>query len=137
MIADLNDASALASEIGASSHICDVSKEEAVQEIVAKAVGEYGGLAGAVSCAGIAIAQKVVSKRGVHPLDSFMKVLNVNLGGTFNVARLVAEQLQKQEPYNEDGERGVIINTASVAAFDGQIGQAAYAASKFFSLFSV
>lgn len=82
-----------------------------------------------MNCAGIGIAVKTVSKKGVHPLDQFERVLKVNTVGTFNVIRLVAEQMAKNEP-NEGGERGVIVNTASVAAYEGQIGQAAYSASK-------
>merc|ERR1711991_1255943 len=121
VICDMKDSSSLASEIGASFAHCDVAEESQVADAVKLAVSEHGGVAGAVNCAGVAIAQKVISKRGVHPLDSFMKVLSVNLGGSFNVARLAAQQMSQQEPYTEDGERGVIINTASVAAFDGQI----------------
>lgn len=108
---------------------CDVSNEEDVQRAVDLALETTGGLHGAVNCAGIAIAQKVVSSRGVHPLDAFAKVLTVNVVGTFNVIRLAATAMAELEP-DENGERGVFINTASVAAYDGQIGQAAYAASK-------
>lgn len=126
----MRDGSELAKEIGATFVETDVSSEKSVTDAVALAVQQYGSLRGAVSCAGIAVAQKVLSKKGVHPLDAFQRVVNVNLVGTFNVARLVAEQLAKQEPYNADGERGVLVHTASVAAFDGQIGQAAYSASK-------
>lgn len=82
-----------------------------------------------MNCAGIAPAEKVVGKQGPHAMSSFLRTLNINLSGTFNMVRLAAEIMQ-QEPPDDDGERGVIINTASVAAFDGQIGQAAYAASK-------
>jgi NAD(P)-dependent dehydrogenase (short-subunit alcohol dehydrogenase family) len=89
----------------------------------------FGGLHGAINCAGIASAEKVLGKQGPHSLESFSKVVQVNLVGTFNVVRLAAEAMAKNEP-TEDGERGVIVNTASVAAFDGQVGQVAYAASK-------
>jgi NAD(P)-dependent dehydrogenase (short-subunit alcohol dehydrogenase family) len=108
---------------------CDVSNEDDVQQAIDLALATTGSLHGAISCAGIAIAQKVVSSRGVHPLGAFARVLSVNLVGTFNVIRLAATVMAKLEP-NELSERGVFINTASVAAFDGQIGQAAYAASK-------
>eukprot|EP01108_Squamamoeba_japonica_P007359 TRINITY_DN6170_c0_g1_i1.p1 TRINITY_DN6170_c0_g1~~TRINITY_DN6170_c0_g1_i1.p1 ORF type:complete len:276 (-),score=97.37 TRINITY_DN6170_c0_g1_i1:24-851(-) len=123
---------ALAQELGAAARFVktDVSSESDVQEAVATAVREYGGVNGAVSCAGIAVATKVLSKKGVHALDSFNRVVNVNLGGTFNVMRLVAEQMSKQEATGPDAARGVLVQTASIAAFDGQVGQAAYAASK-------
>ena len=88
-----------------------------------------GGFAGAISCAGIAIAAKVLGRGGIHALADFQKVVNINLAGSFNVMRLAAAALAEQPP-NSGGERGVLVNTASVAAFDGQIGQAAYAASK-------
>ena len=91
--------------------------------------GQIGGQGVGVNCAGIAIAEKTVGRKGAHRLDSFSKVIQINLIGTFNVIRLAAAQMAEAEP-NEAGERGVIINTASVAAFDGQMGQAAYAASK-------
>jgi len=107
----------------------DVTSEEAVRQAVTSAVGVFGALHGAVNCAGIAIAEKVIGKRGVHELGSFARVIQINLVGTFNVIRLAAEAMAQHEP-DESGERGVIVNTASVAAFDGQIGQAAYAASK-------
>ena len=87
------------------------------------------GLVGVVNCAGVGIAVKTLSKRGPHPLESFSRVLNINTVGTFNVLRLASERMAKLEP-DADGARGVIVNTASVAAYDGQIGQAAYAASK-------
>ncbi|MCO5190786.1 MAG: 3-hydroxyacyl-CoA dehydrogenase [Anaerolineae bacterium] len=108
---------------------CDVSSEVDVQRAIDLALEKTGSLHGAVNCAGIAIAQKVVSSRGIHPLDAFARVLTVNVVGTFNVMRLAATAMAELEP-DENGERGVFINTASVAAYDGQIGQAAYAASK-------
>ena len=90
---------------------------------------EVGGLRGAVTCAGVASAEKVLGREGPHSLDSFANVVQINLVGTFNVIRLTAEAMVSNAP-SESGERGVIVNTASVAAFDGQIGQVAYAASK-------
>lgn len=107
----------------------DVTDEQSVAGAVEAALDSFGGLHGAVNCAGIAIAEKTLSRDGPHALDSFSKVIQVNLIGTFNVIRLAAEAMQKNEP-SEGGERGVIINTASVAAFDGQMGQVAYSASK-------
>jgi NAD(P)-dependent dehydrogenase (short-subunit alcohol dehydrogenase family) len=106
----------------------DVTDERSVQSAVDAAL-EFKGLHGAVNCAGIASAEKVLGKGGPHSLDSFAKVVQVNLIGTFNVVRLAAEAMSRNDPF-ESGERGVIVNTASVAAFDGQIGQVAYAASK-------
>jgi NAD(P)-dependent dehydrogenase (short-subunit alcohol dehydrogenase family) len=107
----------------------DVSNEEQVQNAIDLAIKTFGGLHGVCNCAGIGPAQRVVGKNGVHSLDFFSKVVSINLIGTFNVIRLATNVMQNNEP-NEEGERGVIINTASVAAFDGQIGQAAYSASK-------
>ncbi|MFJ8266764.1 3-hydroxyacyl-CoA dehydrogenase [Peribacillus asahii] len=107
----------------------DVTKEEDVQRAVDQAVQRFGQINTVVNCAGIAIAKKVLSRRGIHELEAFSKVISVNLIGTFNVIRLAAEKMAQNE-VNESGERGVIINTASVAAFEGQIGQVAYSASK-------
>jgi NAD(P)-dependent dehydrogenase (short-subunit alcohol dehydrogenase family) len=107
----------------------DVTSEESVLAAVAKADDAFGGLHGAVNCAGILIGRRTIGKKGPHDLESFSRTIAVNLIGTFNVIRLVAARLQENTPTDE-GERGVIINTASVAAFDGQIGQAAYSASK-------
>jgi NAD(P)-dependent dehydrogenase (short-subunit alcohol dehydrogenase family) len=106
----------------------DVTDEESVGAAVQAAL-ESGPLHGGVNCAGVAIAEKALGRDGPHPLDSFAKVVQVNLVGTFNVIRLAAAAMVGNEP-DEEGGRGVIVNTASVAAFDGQIGQAAYAASK-------
>ncbi len=106
----------------------DVTDEQSVQSAVDAAL-EFGGLHGAINCAGVAIAERIVGREGPHPLDAFERVVRINLFGTFNVIRLAAEAMSRNEP-SEGGERGVIVNTASVAAFDGQIGQAAYAASK-------
>ena len=113
---------------GATFARTDVTDPAQVQAAVDTAV-ELGGFAGAVSCAGIAAAAKVLSRGEPHSLDVFLKVLQVNLAGTFNVARLAAQALSEGEA-GPDGERGVIVNTASGAAYDGQIGQAAYSASK-------
>jgi NAD(P)-dependent dehydrogenase (short-subunit alcohol dehydrogenase family) len=106
----------------------DVADEESVQDAI-DATLEFGELHGVISCAGVATAEKILGKEGPHALDSFNKVVQVNLIGTFNVARLAAAAMKENEP-TEGGERGVIVNTASVAAFEGQVGQAAYAASK-------
>jgi NAD(P)-dependent dehydrogenase (short-subunit alcohol dehydrogenase family) len=107
----------------------DVTDEGSARGAIERALSEFGGLHGAVNCAGVASAEKVLGSKGPHSLKSFARVVEVNLVGTFNVVRLAAEVLAENEP-TEGGERGVIINTASVAAFDGQIGQVAYAASK-------
>lgn len=107
----------------------DVTSEEEVSNAISKAIEAYGSINTVVNCAGIGIAAKLLSRKGVHSLDMFSKVISINLIGTFNVIRLASEQMAKNEP-NEFGERGAIINTASVAAFEGQIGQAAYSASK-------
>jgi NAD(P)-dependent dehydrogenase (short-subunit alcohol dehydrogenase family) len=106
----------------------DVTDEDSVRGAVEAAL-ELGEFRGAVNCAGVASAEKVLGREGPHSLDSFAKVVQVNLVGTFNVIRLAAEAMSQNEPL-ESGEQGVIVNTASVAAFDGQIGQVAYAASK-------
>lgn len=107
----------------------DVTNEQEVQNTISQSIALFGSIAGIINCAGVGPAKRVVGKDGPHPLDFFQKVININLIGTFNTLRLVANEMQNNEP-NEGGERGIIINTASVAAFDGQIGQAAYSASK-------
>jgi NAD(P)-dependent dehydrogenase (short-subunit alcohol dehydrogenase family) len=107
----------------------DVTDEASVQKAIAAAVKKFGGLNGAINCAGIGPAERILGRNGIHALASFSKVININLIGTFNVIRLAAEAMQHNEA-GEDGEKGVLISTASVAAFDGQIGQAAYSASK-------
>ena len=107
----------------------DVTDEQSVQAAVDGAVSDFGALHGVVNCAGILVAQKTFGSRGVHDLESFRRVVMVNLVGTFNVIRLAAAAMAENDPTDE-GERGVVINTASVAAFEGQIGQAAYSASK-------
>ena len=118
----------VAREIGGSFVQCDVSQESDAQALVAKAVAQ-GKRVGLVNCAGIAPAEKTVGKNGAHALSIFSKTITVNLIGSFNMIRLAAEAMAKNEP-ESTGERGVLISTASVAAYDGQIGQAAYAASK-------
>lgn len=133
VIADLNaeTGEALAREIGESVLFVktNVTDEDSVQAAVQAAVDKFGGLYVAINCAGIGVAEKVVGKNGPHDLASFNKVIAVNLIGTFNTIRLASVAMTQNTP-DEDGERGVIINTASVAAFEGQIGQAAYSASK-------
>src|SRR5919199_89749 len=106
----------------------DVTDEGSVRSSVDAAL-KLGKLSGVVNCAGIATAEKVLGRNGPHSLESFANVVEVNTIGTFNVIRLAAQAMQKNKPY-ESGERGVIVNTASIAAFDGQVGQAAYSASK-------
>ncbi|MDC1260507.1 SDR family NAD(P)-dependent oxidoreductase [Pseudomonadota bacterium] len=127
LLIDLNEEGVknVAGEIGADYFVGDVSNEEEMK----KAIKNFDGINCLVNCAGIAVGAKVVSSRGMHDLSLFEKVLKVNLIGSFNMLRLCADKMQSNNPDHE-GEKGVIINTASVAAFDGQIGQAAYAASK-------
>ncbi len=133
LIADMNSetGTALASELGDAARFvqANVTDEESVQNAVQTAVKEFGGLHIAINCAGIGVAERVLGKNGPGSLASFTKVIQVNLIGMFNTIRLTAAAMANNEP-NAGGERGVIINTASVAAFDGQIGQAAYSASK-------
>jgi NAD(P)-dependent dehydrogenase (short-subunit alcohol dehydrogenase family) len=119
---------ALAAELGGQFVHCDVTSEVDGQTAVDAAVA-MGTLRGLVNCAGVAPAVKTVGKNGPHPLDAFQRAVNINLVGTFNMARLAAAAMEKTDGV-EHGERGIIINTASVAAYDGQIGQAAYASSK-------
>ncbi|MBI2433971.1 MAG: SDR family NAD(P)-dependent oxidoreductase [Candidatus Hydrogenedentes bacterium] len=121
----------VAEEIGARARFveCNVTDEGHVRQAIQTAQEVFGGLHGAVNCAGIAAAMRVSNKFGAHPLDLFKVVLDVNLTGTFNVIRLCAEAMIPLPPL-PNGERGVFVNTASVAAFEGQIGQAAYSASK-------
>ena len=130
VIADMNAerGEAVASEIGGVYMRCDVSSEAEGQAVVEKATS-LGKLAGLINCAGIAPAEKTVGKNGPHSLNVYTKTIMVNLVGSFNMIRLAADAMSKNEP-EATGERGVMISTASVAAYDGQIGQAAYAASK-------
>jgi NAD(P)-dependent dehydrogenase (short-subunit alcohol dehydrogenase family) len=133
IIADLNaDAGQnLAAGLGDQAAFVktDVTDEASVQGAVDTALAQFGHLDGVVNCAGIAIAERVIGRDGPHDLARFTRVIQVNLIGTFNVIRLAAVAMAKNEP-TAGGERGVIVNTASVAAFEGQIGQAAYSASK-------
>jgi 3-hydroxyacyl-CoA dehydrogenase / 3-hydroxy-2-methylbutyryl-CoA dehydrogenase len=121
----------LSEELGDGTIFCltDVTEEQSVQQAMAKTVDSFGGVHVAVNCAGVGDAAKVLSKKGPMPMEGFSRVVKINLIGTMNVIRLAAEKMVANAP-NEDGEKGVVINTASVAAFDGQIGQAAYSASK-------
>ena len=130
VIADMQveKGTAVAQELGGVFLQCDVSNEADGQAVIAKAVS-MGKLVGLVNCAGIAPAEKTVGKNGAHPLATFSKTIMVNLVGTFNMIRLASEAMSKNEP-EATGERGVLISTASVAAYDGQMGQAAYSASK-------
>lgn len=127
LLIDLNadGLKSVADDIGAQYYVGDVSNEEEMKN----AITDFNGLNCLVNCAGIAVGAKVVSSRGMHDLNLFEKVLKVNLIGSFNMLRLCADKMQSNEPDHE-GEKGVVINTASVAAYDGQIGQAAYSASK-------
>ncbi len=133
VIADLNSelGHAFASELGSSALFVktNVTEEADVQAALKAAVDAFGGLHVAINCAGIGVAEKTLSKKGPHALASFTRVIQINLIGTFNVIRLASTMMAENTP-DAEGERGVIINTASVAAFDGQIGQAAYSASK-------
>ena len=133
VIADLKDdgGRAFASQLGDSARFVrtDVTDETSGKGAVAAALDAFGGVQGLVSCAGIVHGEKVVGKDGPHTLAGFARAIGINLIGTFNLVRLAADAMAKNAP-NAGGERGVIVNTASVAAFDGQIGQAAYSASK-------
>ena len=132
-IADINEAGGqrVATDLGDSALFCktDVVDEASVESCIAAATEKFGALSGVVHCAGVGGAKRVVSRDGPHDLASFQRIVNINLIGTFNITRLAANAMQSNEP-GDSGERGVIVNTASVAAFDGQIGQAAYSASK-------
>ncbi|OCA80987.1 3-hydroxy-2-methylbutyryl-CoA dehydrogenase [Bacillus sp. FJAT-27225] len=132
-ILDLDEqrGSALSEELGPNAIFIktDVTEEESFLQAAALAAEEFGSINTAVNCAGIAPAAKVIGKKGLHDLELFKRVITINLIGTFNSIRITAEFMAKNDP-NEKGERGVIINTASIAAFEGQIGQAAYSASK-------
>jgi len=133
VVLDINEEAGqqTASAIGSAAVFarCDVTSESDVQAAIDLATERFGGLNGAVNCAGILLGRRTVGKHGPHDLESFSRVITVNLVGTFNVTRIAAAKMGENEP-GDDGERGVIINTASVAAFDGQVGQAAYSASK-------
>ncbi|UXY50483.1 3-hydroxyacyl-CoA dehydrogenase [Pseudomonas tohonis] len=133
LLVDINAeaGAARAAELGDNARFqrADITREDEARAAVTAAVEAFGAVHGLINCAGIAPAEKVLGRKGVHGLDSFRRVVEVNLIGSFNMLRLVAEAMAGNEP-GEEGERGVLINTASVAAFDGQMGQAAYSASK-------
>lgn len=134
-IFDMNEANATAviEQLGADNVAfwsVNVADENNVREAVASVVEKFGALHICNNFAGIAPASKTLGKNGVFPLDMYMSVINVNLVGTFNVSRYAAEQMANNDPVNDDGGRGVIINTASIAAYEGQVGQLAYSASK-------
>ncbi|GAC1520886.1 MAG: 3-hydroxyacyl-CoA dehydrogenase [Thermoleophilaceae bacterium] len=129
---DADRAGALAEEIGeaaVASYSADVTDEASLRQALAAATERYGGIRLAVSCAGIGSAERILGRDGPAGLESFRRVIEVNLVGSFNVLRLAAEVIARCEP-GDDGERGAIVLTASIAAFDGQVGQSAYAASK-------
>jgi NAD(P)-dependent dehydrogenase (short-subunit alcohol dehydrogenase family) len=119
----------IAKEIGATFVQTDVKDEDSVKAAIAKAVETMGKINAAINCAGVGTAEKTLGRDGPHSLAHYNRVIGINLVGTFNVARLAAAEMAKNDP-SEDGQRGVIVNTASVAAFDGQKGQVAYASSK-------
>jgi NAD(P)-dependent dehydrogenase (short-subunit alcohol dehydrogenase family) len=129
---DLDEAGAarVAAAIGGIAIACDVSDAASTQAAVARAREAHGAARVCVSCAGIAPAGRMVGREGALPLEDFKRVIDVNLVGTFNVMRLAAADMSVLEPVNDSGERGVIVNTASVAAYEGQVGQCAYSASK-------
>ena len=133
VLADVNREAgeALAAELGSAAAfaLTDVTDADSGKAAIDLAVSRFGRLTGLVSCAGVAPAEKVVGRAAPHKLESFARTVSINLIGTFNMLRLAADVMSKAEP-DAGGERGVIINTASVAAFDGQIGQAGYASSK-------
>ena len=132
VIADVSPAGAsLAQQLGETAvfALTDVTSEQDATRAVDLARSTFGALHGLVNCAGIAPSERIAGKNGPHPLESFTRAVSINLIGTFNMMRLAAAAIATNEP-SEDGERGVIINTASIAAYEGQIGQAAYAASK-------
>ena len=126
---DMDKAEAVADEIGGLAIFCDVADASSAQQAVERARNAHGAARIAVNCAGIAPAARIVGKEGAMPLAEFSKVINVNLVGSFNIMRLSAADMAQLDPL-EDGERGIVISTSSVAAYEGQIGQAAYAASK-------
>ena len=133
LLADISEGggNALVTELGASARFVrtDVADEASAKSAVAAGIASFGSLHGLINCAGVAIGEKVVGKDGPHALASFSRVIQINLIGSFNLTRLAAEAMSKNTA-NADGERGVVVYTASVAAFDGQIGQSAYSASK-------
>lgn len=129
---DLNKAAAdnIATEIGAIAIQCDVTNSDSIEKALAEVKKQIGVARICINCAGIVHGRRMVNQQGPMPLDEFKRVIEINLIGTYNVMRLASVAMISLEPLNEDGERGVIINTASVAAYEGQIGQTAYSASK-------
>ncbi|AZU62238.1 3-hydroxyacyl-CoA dehydrogenase [Neobacillus mesonae] len=134
VIFDLNETKAkeAVEQLGENVHyaIVNVADDESVQKGISQAIEAFGAIHICVNCAGVGTPGKTIGKKGVLPLEDFNRVIGINLIGTFNVLRLAANEMKNNEPLTDSGERGVIINTASVAAFDGQMGQAAYGASK-------
>jgi NAD(P)-dependent dehydrogenase (short-subunit alcohol dehydrogenase family) len=134
VIFDLNEAKAkeAVEQLGEKVQyaLVNVADEESVQKGINQTIEAFGAIHICVNCAGVGTPGKTIGKKGVLPLEDFNKVIGINLIGTFNVLRLTANEMKNNEPLTDSGERGVIINTASVAAFDGQMGQAAYGASK-------
>ena len=134
VIFDLNEelAKKACEELGAevTYSIVDVSDEASVQSAIENTLNQFGTINICINCAGVAPPQKTIGRSGAMPLENFKKVIDINLIGTFNVLRLAANVMTKNEPVTQSGERGIVINTASIAAFDGQMGQVAYSASK-------
>jgi NAD(P)-dependent dehydrogenase (short-subunit alcohol dehydrogenase family) len=126
----LDKAQAVADSIGGIAVACDVTQDKPVENAINQVADILGDIRLCVNCAGIAPAKRIVGKQGAMPLQEFTKVIDINLNGTFNVMRVIAEKMSVLTPITEEGERGVIINTSSIAAFEGQLGQVAYSASK-------
>jgi NAD(P)-dependent dehydrogenase (short-subunit alcohol dehydrogenase family) len=129
LLADLQDGAALASELGGAAIRGDVAEPDFAEAAVARAT-ELAPLGVLVNCAGVGTAGRILGRDGPMKLDAYARVIRVNLIGTFNMLRVAAGAMEKNAPQGSDGERGVIVNTASIAAYDGQVGQAAYASSK-------
>lgn len=127
---NLENAEQVAKEIGGIAIQCNVSDAKSVEMALATAQAKQGVARICINCAGIAPGKRIVGREGAMPLEDFQKVIDVNLIGTFNIMRLASAAMSQLEPIGESGERGVVINTASIAAYEGQIGQAAYSASK-------
>jgi NAD(P)-dependent dehydrogenase (short-subunit alcohol dehydrogenase family) len=123
---NIDAANKVSAEVGGMAFLCDVS----VEESVCAALSQCGDVHALIHCAGVVHGARILGKKGVMPLTDFSRIIHINLIGTFNMMRLVSEKMMTQQTVNADGERGVIINTASIAAFEGQLGQVAYAASK-------
>ena len=134
VIFDLNESKAkeAVSQLGENVRyaIVNVADDESVQQGIKQAIEAFGAIHICVNCAGVGTPGKTIGRKGVLPLEAFQKIVGINLVGTFNVLRLAANEMKNNEPLTDSGERGVVINTASVAAFDGQMGQVAYGASK-------